>query len=79
MDVHRILEMIGKHLYKFVVSTLQLFLNRYDLSFTRIGVGMHCGLCISPKQSIPPLADPGWGAWGSGPPYIPFLMPHIIF
>ena len=42
MDVHRILEMIGKDLYIFAVSTLQLFLNRCGLSVTRIGVGMHC-------------------------------------
>ena len=80
MDVHRILEMFGKHLHIFAVSTLQFFLNRYGLSFTRIGVGMHCHLCMSPKQLLSPLVDPGWGGtWGTRPPYIPFLMPHIIF
>ena len=60
MDVHRILEMIGKDLYIFAVSTLQLFLNRCCLSVTKIHVGMHCHLCMSPKQFTSPVADPGW-------------------
>ena len=79
MDVHRILEMFGKHLHIFVVSTLQFFLNRYGLSFTRIGVGMHCGLCMSPKQLISPLVDPGWGAPGGQAPLHPiFDAPYFI-
>ena len=51
-----------------LVSTLQFFLNRYGLSFTRIGVGMHCHVCMSPKQLLSPLLDPGWGVpRGPGP------------
>ena len=64
MDVHRILEMIGKDLYIFAVSTLQLFLNTCCLSVTKIHVGMHCHLCMSPKQFTSPVADPGWGSPG---------------
>ena len=64
MDVNRILEMFGKYLHIFAVSTLQFFLNSYSLSFTRIGVGMHCHLCMSPKQLLSPLVDPGWGCPG---------------
>ena len=78
MDVHRILEMIGKHLYIFAVSTLQFFLNRYGLSFTRIGVGMHCHLCMSPKQLLSPLVHPGWGEpRGLGPLTSQFSCPIL--
>ena len=78
MDVNTILEMFGKYLYIFAVSTLQFFLNSYSVSFARIHVGMHCCLCMSPKQLLSPLVDTGWGCPGEpGPLTSQFSIPTL--
>ena len=53
MYVNTILKNFGKYLHIFAVSTLQFFLNNYSVSFARIHVGMHCRLCMSPKNYYP--------------------------